>query len=431
MDTDKARVYFDRSGTSPIDVRLRGATNPLSLGLFLQIAPQAVGRLRSLSVYATPQHLRTITACLFRPAPLLASLEITGGCHFRSSTNEKLTSRMFNGDLSSLRELSLGRVRTGLPWRGMTNLTSFTLYAIDPDYLTIGQFLDFLESAPSLRKIDLRSVALAPEGGNGRLVSPGHLQKVDIIRCTPISTLLDHLVIPVGVKLTTLPNESGFDVDDNLPSSLNNLRNLSGFNKVYVRLQDGTDDITGLDTEARIELKGPNGGFCMLVVSSLPDFDPASEIFESLARFDTSRVEQLHTEYDIPPYRDTHQALLPMRSLRTLVVSRCPYRSLSTFMEVLNPDVFPAMEVVCPLLERLILVIFDKDFDVRSVSEMAAARASMGAKLKSLVIVGDWVQNSKGGMADMSQLRKHVLNVECCSKIPVDDGETKPSDEED
>ena len=74
---------------------------------------------------------------------------------------------MFNGDLSSLRELSLGHVCTGLPWRGMTNLTSLTLYAIDPDYLTIGQFLDFLESDPSLHKIDLHGVSLAPEDGNG------------------------------------------------------------------------------------------------------------------------------------------------------------------------------------------------------------------------------------------------------------------------
>ena len=338
---------------------------------------------------------------------------------------------MFNGDLSSLRELALKRVRTGLPWRGMTNLTSLTLYAIDPDYLSIGQFLDFLESAPFLRKIDLRGVDLAPGDGNGRLVSPGHLQKVDIIRCTPISTLLDHLVIPVGVKLTTLPNEPGFDINDSVPSSLNNLRNLSGFNKVYLRLQDSNDDTTDLDSEARIELKGPNGELCMLVESFTPDFDPADEIFESLAQFDTSKVEQLYTDYDIPPFGDIHQVLFPMKSLRTLVVSRCTYRSLSTFMEVLSPSMVPPMEVVCPLLERFILVVSDKGFDIRSVLEMAAARASRGAKLKSLVIVSDWIQDSEDGMLGVSQLRKHVLNVECCSKIPVDDGETKPSDEED
>lgn len=426
MDPDKTSVYLERSRTFPIDVQLHEGASPLSLGPFLQIVPQAVNRLRSLSVSARTTHLRTITDHLYHPAPLLASLEIAGGFQ---SKNHACISTIFNGDLPSSHVLILKRVRTRLPWRGMMNLTSLTLHTINSYYLSVGQFLDFLESTPSLRKIDLFDIDLAPTGGNGRVVSLGHLQRVDLILCTPISTLLDHLMIPVGAKLTTLSPEPGLDIDEFIPRSLDNLKNLSGFTKVYLRLQGGYDEAIDSECDPRMELNGPNGEFCMRIAISI--LDPVGPIFESLDRFDTSKVEELHTDYDIPHFEDTRQTLLPMRSIRTLVVSRCTNRSLSTFMEVLTPNKTQLVGVVCPLLERLVLMVSNDNFDIRSVLKMVAGRASRGIKLKSLVIVGDWVRDSEGGLLDVSELGKYVSKVEYSSKIPVDDDETKPSGGED
>jgi hypothetical protein len=112
-----------------------------------------------------------------------------------------LASTIFNGDLSSLRALRLESVRTELPWRNMVNLTSFTLcHASAGD---LGKLLDFFESAPRLRKIDLFVVTMISGGENGRLVSLDHLKRMDIAYCGPTSILLDHLMIPVGAKLTT------------------------------------------------------------------------------------------------------------------------------------------------------------------------------------------------------------------------------------
>jgi hypothetical protein len=62
--------------------------------------------------------------------------------------------------------------------------------------------------------------------------------------------------------------------------------------------------------------------------------------------------------------------------------------------------------VVCPKLEELVLVLIDREvFDIEHVIGRAAARASRGAKLKSVRIVGQ----DEIGRNDMLELEKHGL----------------------
>ena len=413
-DADKTRVYLERSGTSPITLNLCRDHCLSSLDPFVQIIPQVIGRLKSLSVEARPRNLQAITAHLSHSAPLLQRLYITGGCYLGSQHNHVLPSTMFNGDLSSLRALHLEYVRAELPWRNMVNLTSFTLrYAPAGDS---GQLLDFFESAPRLRKIDLLATAISG-GENGRLVSLDHLKRMDIIDCGPTSTFLNHLVIPVGAKLTTQPDSQAFTIEEHIPRSLDNLKNVSNL----IRIDLDLDEFLSLF----VRLSGPDGQLCMRAMERATGID-TSLALESLARFDTSKTERLKIDSIHAPFRDSaYRALLEMKNLRTLVLSRCS-GLLCTFMDALNPNTRPSKEVVCPLLEELAFVLrvrrdFEEDdreeFDMGAVIEMAAARASRGARLR---IVKD---QAKLDLVDVVELRKHVLQVECGPEVDVyDDG---------
>jgi len=124
-----------------------------------QVIPNIIGRLKSLSVYGTPENLQLITAHLSQPAPHLERLSIHGGCNQASPHSPTLTPTLFNGDLSSLRKLCLEYICTELPWRNMINLTSFILTHTTLDGVSITQFLNFFESAPNLRTINLYSAA--------------------------------------------------------------------------------------------------------------------------------------------------------------------------------------------------------------------------------------------------------------------------------
>ena len=114
------------------------------------------------------QHLRAtkgvlqdaVMPHLSHPTPFLEKLDLLCGHH----EEPRVTSTIFDRDLSSLHEVRLEHVRTELPWRNMVNLTSFTL-----GYIPVGDFgqlLDFFESAPRFRDIELLYATLVPYGGN-------------------------------------------------------------------------------------------------------------------------------------------------------------------------------------------------------------------------------------------------------------------------
>jgi len=99
VDADKTRVYLERSGTSPINLRLRWGLSVSSLDTFLQIIPQAIGQLKSLSVASEPGDLHLIIPHLSHPAPLLERLDLDGR-YSKPQDYPALASTIFNGDLS-------------------------------------------------------------------------------------------------------------------------------------------------------------------------------------------------------------------------------------------------------------------------------------------------------------------------------------------
>jgi len=405
VDADKTRVYLERSGTSPINLQLHcGGFGKSSVDTFVQIIPQAIARLKSLSVSTDPGYLEGTMSHLSHPAPLLETLDIDSGCCNGPQYSPVLAPTIFNGNLSSLRELHLYSIRTGLSWRNMANLTSFTLHS--SSVTNFGQLLDFFESAPHLRNVHFHLTTLISGGENGRLVSLDRLRRMRVVYCGPTTSILfDHLVIPVGAKLVTQPDMGTFTIEDHIPGSLDNFKNLSSITEIHLFL-----DIYLL---LLIRLRGPYGELRMLGAEI--DNSP-SLVFESLARFDTSKTERLRIDSTNEPLsRDLpYRILLPMENLRTLVLSRCTGLPRA-FMDALNPNTSLSKEVVCPSLEELVFVCRprenpvddgEEEFDMRAVIEMAAARASRGVK------IGTVKDQAKLDLVDVLELRKHVSYVE-------------------
>ena len=397
LNADKARVYLERSKSSPINLRLDEEGDLSLYDLFPQIVLHTIGRLKSLIINATPWNLPAITAHLSRHAPLLEHLSIDGNCKSESQRNPVLTTSLFNGDLSPLRELCLHSVRTGLPWGNMVNLTSFELGHTIPDHVSIREFLDFFESAPRLRKIEL--VFASPTSGaqHGRLVSLARLKWMNIVGEEPPYLLLDHLIIPAGAELTTQGASDDPLIENLLPKSLGNLRNLSGFTKIHLHFDA---------YNPHMQFSGPNGQVRIYLSHR---GDTTCLALESLARFDTSKTEWLRIDHGSSPSNDPpYRALLHMEHLRTLVLSRCT--SPDIFIRALDPNNGVSGVVVCPKLEKLVLVfrLNRGTLDIKNVIDMAAARASRGAKLRTVRIVSG--QNELD-LVDVLELGKHVWRV--------------------
>ena len=179
-NTDKTRVYLERSRSSPINLQLERVGDLSPHDPFFQVIPHTIPRLRSLAILGTPKNIQDFTAHLSRPAPLLQSLAIEVDCGCFLQRGPAITTTLFDGDLSSLRELRLQCITTALPWRNMANLTSFILgYIVAVDF-PINHLLDFFKSAPHLRKVQLHYTTPALSAQNGRLVSLECLQRLPI-----------------------------------------------------------------------------------------------------------------------------------------------------------------------------------------------------------------------------------------------------------
>jgi len=250
VDADKTRVYLERSKSSLINMWLDkdGSLHPHDP--LLQVIPHAADRLKALAIEGAPGNIQDITVHLCRSAPSLDFLSIDGGCEFQPERNPVLAVALFNGDLSSLRVFYLLSVRTELPWRNMVNLTSFRLCHMLPVDVSIRHLLNFFESAPRLRKIQLHFATPTSGAQDGRLVSLACLKSMIIFGDDPSSLLLNHLLIPIGANLTTQTNVRGSLIEDYLPRSLDNLRNLSDFTKINLRLDEYSP---------RMRFTGPNG----------------------------------------------------------------------------------------------------------------------------------------------------------------------------
>ena len=417
LNADKVRVYLERSKSSPISLQLDEAGDLSPHHPFLHIVPHAIGRLKFLDVEGTPGNLQDITARLCRPAPLLEYLWINGDCTVELTRNPALTTALFDGDLASLRELHLQAVRTELPWRNMVNLTSFSLRYTSPGDVPIRHLLNFLESAPHLRKIKFRRVPLTSDSQDGRLVSLARLNRMDIIGDDPPSLLLNHLIIPVGAELNTRTSLHGPLIEDHLPRSLGNLRNLLDFADIQLRIGERF---------SRIRLSGPNGRVTMFPRTSR--IDATYLVLDSLAQLDISGAKHLKIDRGNSPLSNPfYRVLLSMKHLRALTLSRC--RNLDVFINLLGPSASSSGIVVCPKLEELVLVLRldGKTFNMENVIGMAEARASRGMKLKAVRIVS----HDESVHVDALELMEHVLRVECGPEVDAADEDGDGSYEED
>ena len=281
----------------------------------------------------------------------------------------------------------------------MVNLTSFTLYSA-PGVVPVGQLLDFFESAPHLEEVGLYSAMPTIGAQNGRVVSLACLKSMWVDDDNPSSVLLDHLLIPVGAKLEIRANLLSPLIGEHLPRSLDNLENFSDFTTIQLH-----PDRYYL----HINFGGPNGQV-NITLRTYRD-NPTDLTLGFLSEFDTSKTEQLEIHHGHLLTGDPlYQTLLPMKDLRTLMLSGCTNQDI--FIRALQPTTSSLEVVVCPKLEKIILtLLFEGIFDTASVVEMAAARASRGKRLRTIKII-----DGRGEAdLDVSELRKHVWNVEYSS----------------
>jgi hypothetical protein len=136
-------------------------------------------------------------------------------------------------------------------------------------------------------------------------------------------------------------------------------------------------------------------------------------VLESLAKLDTSKTERLDIErLDIDSLRsyDLRPALFPMKHLRSITLHSRGGSSILT--NALDPSASPTGTIVCPNLEELIIKHRNTP-SIKNVIGMAAARASREAKLNLVRIISQY----QFVQADVLELEKHVLCVECATKV--------------
>ena len=415
---EKTRTYLERSKTSPINVSIYRHTNSymcsFSRDPFIQIATHVIERLNSLTIEGSQWNLKGIIAHLGRPAPLLEYLSIVGSYGGGPEHNPMLARSDFGGDLSSLRRLCLEYVNTELPWRNMVNLTSFRLVRTLP--LTVGQILDFLESAPHLRKVEIHSKIQTSGTQNGRLVSLARLKRM-VITGGESSPLLDHMLIPAGARLAAWVELPDDPIEGHPPRFFNNLKNFPGFTTINLYG-------SGMDSDGGMQFSGPNGE--VTITPTITQADETSFLLESLTQFDTSKTERLKI-YCINslPGDPPRQALLPMKDLRTLTLY--DYANTHDVIRALDPSACSSGVVVCPKLEELVISQYGEPLDTQDVIEMAAARASRGVKLKSV-----WIDTPfESVQTDALELKRHVLHVKCGPEVDGPSGDGGGNYEED
>ena len=393
LDADKTRVYLERSKHSPINLRLEREDGLLPNDPFLQISPYVVHRFKSLFVDTSPDHLQDIVDRLSYPAPLLNDLFISGSLT-HPDLNPVLSTTLFDGDISSLHRLDLLSLRTDLPWRNMANLTLFSMFYIISPRVTVGQLLDFFESAPRLSDVELRFSA--PEfTGTGRSVSMSNLRTLQFSDSQPSSLVLNHLLIPVGAELEIELDNPGLEIENYLPGSLDNLKNLLNFNKIFLRFNRGT---------VTMELSGPNG---QVAIASLSfKSDPTHSLLRCMTQLGVSKVKTLEILGD-PLCENLHRALVSMENLQAFTLSLC--QNPRDFILALNPDPSPKNPIPCPKLKTL-LFRTEEGFDIGDVIYVAAVRAERGVPFQSVKIV---TVNGAPFMPEwgVRELRKHVSHV--------------------
>ena len=398
-NVDKTRIYIQRSKSSPLEITINDSYLD---DAFFPVTPH-IRRIKSLIIRADalPGALRYF----YCHTPLLKELIINLTCTHPPTLN----STLFNGDLSSLRSLSLSGVITHLPWKNLENLTTFNLksYCTGRDFVT--RLLNFFENAPLLRTITLEgSIPESSDAPSGRIVPLPHLS-VLVITANPVhSTLLNHLRIPTEASLVLEFTFSGEQspLQDCLPKTSANLGNLSHITAINLRFDT---------TQKFMRMSGPSGELRVLarwkegtishttdrrILCSLDPFILSTTHRLTVSRYEHRRLPQVE---QCPVF----QTLSSVNNLHTLVLTECLNLP---FILALNPEENSSKRVLCPNLEELILYIKSRDqFHIKHLIDMAKNRTLRSAKLSSVAIVGlgELVPGK-----EIFKLRKYIRRVQ-------------------
>jgi len=402
----KTRVYIERSKSSPLEICLGQVDDEFCQEEAFLLAVPHIGRLKALSVSGSLTPILPVLVEHFsRAFPLLETLKIG-----LDPTTTELPNTLFNGDLSSLRELSLTGGLIPQSWRGLSNLTTFNLHHVPGVDTLLTQLLDFFESTPHLRHIQLHH--LIPDTDDApieRVTSLPCLKKLSIIAQPVHSILLNHLTVPAGASLRL---EFSFDGAESpvpfyLPKSLDSLCNLSYITAVALCF----------GSERRfMRLHGPSGELYVLgnwISGRDQPYAGTNRFLRSLSQFDISRTRRLAITLCRSQPPDTapvvtwaiYRILRSMKNLHTFTLVRC--KNLP-FILALNPKTSPSGIILCPELEEIILHIGHSGrLNVDELLSMLKERASRGAKLSTITIVGTDVLTPK----EVKRLKKHVSCV--------------------
>ena len=403
---DKTRIYIERAKSSSLEVAFREHRGTSHLeDTFLLVTPH-ITRLQSLSIVGTTDLLQNLTQHLSCPIPLLKELTIDITCN----PTPVLDNTLFNGDLSSLRILSLAGVITNLPWRNLSKLTRFELCYIPEGEISVTRLLNFFVNAPHLTDITLHhSIPTSSNAPKERVVSLPYLKKLTILADPAHSILLNHLSIPAGASVVLDFNFRGdkSPLPDYLPKTTKNLKNI--FRITSVNLHFG-----GMEKSLRLD--GPCGRLYMFgywkgrVEESLFNLD--RRILRSLDHFSLHMIRKLAIAEYRPPTLEVsesspHHILRDMKDLRTLTLSQC---NNLPFILALDPDQNHSKRLLCPKLEELVLYVESQNaFNIPELMRMAKERASRGVKLSSIAIIG--LGELVSGK-EVFKLREHVTRVD-------------------
>jgi hypothetical protein len=322
-----------------------------------------------------------------------------------------LDNALFNGDFSSVREMSLSGLITSLPWKNLANLRVLYLETHMSGH-SVNQLLDIFEAAPQLQTVDFEN--LLPNLSKppaGRMVSLPHLKTL-AVRVDPIyPPILNHLDIPTGASLELWDygaDESSFQVY--VPEKLPNLRNVSCVTSINLLF----------DSFYRyMRLSGPNGNLRLRAHWEDGEDDEMSDvtdyrILRSLSPPTLSKTERLTIsgyKHPVPAVTEECPVLRALHfssSLRTLILIKC---NNLPFILALDPEENPSKSLFCPRLEELHLYVGRQDqFYTEQLTKMVENRASRGAKFSSITITG--LRGSAPG-EEVSKLREYVGSVEC------------------
>jgi hypothetical protein len=363
-----------------LDICLKKSDDePYSDDALLLVTPH-ICRLGSLTASGSVDIMSDLVRHFSHPTPLLRKLKIE--LKFHLGHTSAIPTTIFNGDFSSLHELSLAGVAE-LPRRNLSNLKVFELYCgVRVNAPSITHLLDFFESAPLLSNIKLRLSIPISNAPSGRVVSVPHLKKLTIHSRSAHSDLLKHLSIPTGASLilSFLLNGRASPVPDDLPKNLDNLSNLSHTTSISLFLDPKGN---------RARFNGPSGQLHLADVGT--PYSIRCRIFRSLERLNLSNTRRLAvTKYIHSPAKKVgespiFQTLLFMNHLRTLTLVECDNLP---FICALNPEKDNSGTLACPNLEELILYIKEPDwFYIFELKEMASGRTRRYAKRPALTII--------------------------------------------